>query len=482
MKTLIRKPWFLVVLAVVVLIAAVLIVGGVRARAAAASSAAMTTTKVVIGSLTSQVGATGTARARQSATLSFQTTGTVDQVDVKTGDLVAEGDVLAALTQTSLSPQLILAQADLVNAQRALDDLLKSSLAKAQAELALANAENALEDEEYRWRVQQQGNRASPETIRDAKAKLVLAEDDVDRYKAMYDRASGDSAKALAQVNLVAAQQRRDSALRNLNWYLGKPTDNDQAILDAKLAVAKAQLGDATRAWDRVKDGPNPDDVSAARARVASAQANVNMARIAAPFAGTITMVNIIPGDQTTPGSPAIGLADLTTYFVDVQVSEVDIDKVQLGQPVALTFDAIADKSYTGTVTDIGMNGSVVQGVVTFEVTVQILDADSSVKPGMTAGVNVLTTEINDVLLVPNRSVRTQDGQRVVFVMRNGKPTPVQVKLGASSDTHSQVLPGELMEGDEILVNPPTTAFTGAPGASGPFGEGGGGGGPFGGG
>jgi HlyD family secretion protein len=483
MKTLIRKPWFLAVLAVVVLIAAFLVIRAVRARAAAASSAALTTTKVVVGSLTSQVGATGTARARQSATLGFQTTGTVDQVNVKTGDLVRAGDVLATLTQTSLSPQLILAQADLVSAQRALDDLMKSSAAKAQAQLTLANAQKALVDVQFKWDVQQPGNRASSTTLKAAESKLVVAEDNMNRAKGVYDSApsSDEERKAQAYLNYAAAVQQYQSALASLNWYRGKPTDNDQAILDAQLAQAEAAVADAQRAWDRVKDGPNPDDIAAAKARVASAQANVNIARIAAPFAGTITMVNIIPGDQVSPGTPAAGLADLTTYFVDVQVSEVDIDKVQAGQPVALTFDAIMDKSYTGKVTDIGMTGAIVQGVVTFEVTVQILDADPSVKPGMTAGVNILTTEINGVLVVPNRSVRTQDGERVVYVMRNGTPTPVKVKLGATSDTQSQVLPGDLKEGDEILVNPPTNSFMGG-GPRGPFGEGGGGGGMFGGG
>ncbi len=77
-------------------------------------------------------------------------------------------------------------------------------------------------------------------------------------------------------------------------------------------------------------------------------------------------------------------------------------------------------------------------------------------KPGMTAGVNIVTTEIEDVLLVPNRAVRSQDGERVVYVVRNGTPTPVEVTLGASSDTQSQVLAGDLKEGDEIMLNPPT--------------------------
>ena len=97
-------------------------------------------------------------------------------------------------------------------------------MVQAQAELALANAAKALDDEEYRWRVQQEGNRASPETIREAEAKLKLAEDEVSHWQGIYNRASGDSAKAMALVQLTQAKRNRDSALRNLNWYKGKPT------------------------------------------------------------------------------------------------------------------------------------------------------------------------------------------------------------------------------------------------------------------
>jgi HlyD family secretion protein len=393
--------------------------------------------------------------ANQSATLTFQTTGTVAEVEVAAGGTVAKGAVLATLERTSLGANVILAQADLVAAERALEDLLTSATAKAQAELAMANAEKALKDTEYRWRVQQQGNRASPETIRDAKAKLVLAEDDVDRYQAIYDSSSGESGKALAQVNLTAALQRRDSALRNLNWYLGKPSENDQAILDAQLALAKAQFEDAQRAWERVKDGPNPDDVAAAQARVDAARASVELGLITAPFQGTVTFVEVKPGDIVTPGARAFGLADLTRLFVDVDVPEVDIDRIQVGQDVSLTFDAVPSNAYAGVVTDVGRVGTSVQGVVNFGVEVEVLDPDDSIKPGMTAAVNITVSQIDNVLLVPNRAVRVQDGKRVVFVMRDGVPTTVEITLGASSDTDSQVVGGELKAGDVVVLNPP---------------------------
>ena len=105
--------------------------------------------------------------------------------------------------------RLAAAELELVNAQQALDALHENApLAVAQAELALANSEKALKDEEYRWRVQQKGNRGpSPETVREAEAKLLLANEEVDRYKGIYDSASGISGKALALVKLTEAQR-----------------------------------------------------------------------------------------------------------------------------------------------------------------------------------------------------------------------------------------------------------------------------------
>jgi HlyD family secretion protein len=93
--------------------------------------------------------------------------------------------------------------------------------------------------------------------------------------------------------------------------------------------------------------------------------------------------------------------------------------------------------------------------VVSFEVEVEVLNPDSSIKPGMTAAVNIVVSHIENVLLVPNRAVRVQDGQRVVFVMRDGLPVTVEITLGASSETDSEVLAGELKVGDLIVLNPP---------------------------
>ena len=247
--------------------------------------------------------------------------------------------------------------------------------------------------------------------------------------------------------------------MRNLNWYLGKPTDGEQALLDADIAIAEANLADAQRDWEWVRDGPNPDDVRAAEARVAASEATLDMARITAPFAGNITSVEVQAGDAISPGTLAFRIDDLSHLLVDVEVSEVDINRVNIGQQVTLNFDAVLDRVYSGVVVETGIIGTSVQGVVNFPVTVEVIDADEDVKPGMTAAVNIILEQIEDVVLVPNRAVRIRDGERVVYLLINGEITATPVVLGATSDLYSEILEGDVSVGDEIILNPPSFIF-----------------------
>jgi HlyD family secretion protein len=280
---------------------------------------------------------------------------------------------------------------------------------------------------------------------------------------------------------MAAAQQEYDAAVRYLNGLTGTSSATDRAVAEANLATAQAQLAQAQREWDRVKDGPSsadialleaqladaqrewerlrdgadPEDIAAAEARVAAAQAAINQAHLTAPFAGVVTQVESKIGDQVAPGSPAFRLDDLSRLLVDVQVSEVDINRIKPGQDVTLLFDAILNREYKGKVDEVALVGTSNQGVVEFVVTVELTDADAAVKPGMTAAVNIVVDQLADVPLVPNRAVRVQQGQRVVYVLKDGKLEPVEITLGASSDTVSQLLEGEISLGDLIVLNPP---------------------------
>jgi HlyD family secretion protein len=444
------------------------------------------TVKLSRGNLTSLIGATGTVRANQTAEMIWQATGTVGKINVEVGEKVSTGQVLAELDTNSLPQNIILAQADLVTAQRNLDNLRNSSLARANAEQTLANAQKAVDDAQKKMDSKSYTN-ASQDVIDTAYANYILAQNEVnskqDAFTGVEYKAEDDPDRAAALSTLAAAKQKRDIALANYNQAKSKPAQVDVNIAKANLEMAKANLNDAQREWDRLKNGVDPKDTAAAEAKVQAIQSTISTAKITAPFNGTITEVSSSPGDQTSPGTKAFRVDDLSRMLVDVQITEVDINRVKVGEPVNVTFDAIPNKEYKGKVVEVGQVGTAVQGVVNFSVTVEIESADQSVLPGMTSAVNIVVDELKDVLMVPNRAVRVRNGQRIVYILRNGKAETVDVKIGAISDTNSEIKSGDVKEGDLVILNPPTTSGSpfgggppGGPGGGGPGGGPGGGG------
>ena len=368
------------------------------------------------GNLTATIGATGTVRAQQTTVLIWQAAGTVDVVNAKVGDNVPAGFVLAYLSKTSLPQSIILAEADLASAQKSLDDLVNSDTARAQAVIALRDAQEAY-DKAYNWRRELDNDRI---TVREIvyKKKFGITIPEIKEYKTWADEATKTKA---------------------------------QEDLDLKDGL----LEDAQRNLDRLTNG-NSADIIAAQARIDAAQATLNLAHVAAPFGGIVTESYPLPGDQISAGATAFRIDDLSKLLVDVDVSEVDINSVSVGQPVMLTFDAILGNDYHGEIVEVAQTGTSVQGVVNFKVTVELTDADALVKPGMTAAVNITVKELNDVILIPNRAVRLSDGNRVVYLLVNGLPEKTTVRLGSSSESMSVIIGGDIKEGDVIILNPPT--------------------------
>lgn len=472
------------------------------------------TADVELGTLTASIGATGKVRSNQSALLTWQTSGTVEGVAVQSGDTVSKDDLLAALTKTSLAQNVILAEADLVSAQQSLDDLLNSNIQQAQAlqnvensqqsledllnpELAQAKALQAIADAEqsvdyYERQVRNLTSTASQADIDAADAQVVIAKDALDKAEENYapyaDKPEDNLTRATLLSKLAAAQQNYDSAVRYYNALTSTGSETDIAVAEANLAtmnaqlieaqreyerikdganpadvaLLEAQLADAEREYERLKDGADPDDIAVIESRIAAAQATINTSRIKAPFEGTLSMVEVKPGDQVNPGGLAFRIDDFSRLLVDVEVSEIDINQVKIGQQVTLTFDAIIATEYHGEVIEVSIVGDEQQGVVSFLVTVELLEADAGVKPGMTAAVNIVISELEQVLLVPNRSVRVLEGERVVYILTGlNEIKSITVELGASSDLYSEVIGGDLKVGDTIILNPPSSFLEG---------------------
>ncbi len=516
------KKYVLIIIAVIILIIGFGILGGVRARGQDATALEnLETEPIKQGDLEITVGANGVARSHQSAQLLWKTQGTVSEVKVEVGDQVADGDILASLERTSLPQSVILAQADLVEAQRALDDLLNSRSQQAQARKAVEKAKQALEDalnpeltqalaieaiaaaqktvEEAQRTLNIMVNPVSQSAKDQAYATLLLAENALENTRDQIELVERKLKKDESQYNfweskdlyqdilenlerkLVKDQRAYEDALQRYNNLLKPPDPDDLALAEAAVALAQAQLAysereynrikdgnspadiavleaqlaDAEREWERLQNGPDPDEIAAAEARIAAARAILSQADVTAPFNGEVTQVAVNPGDPVSPDNLAFRLDDLSRIFVDTQVSEVDINRIQLGQTALLTFESIPAKEYRGKVAEVLSVGEIVEGVTFFTVHIEISDPDRQIKPGMTSSVTFVVDELSDTLLVPNRSLRMLDGKRVVFVKQGSNLFPIEVNLGLASETYSQVLEGDLKLGDLVVLNPP---------------------------
>ena len=461
------KKRTIIIIVVIALVLAGATFGVVSARQRnQASSSDLITSQLVKGELSAVIDETGTVHADQSASLYWETTGIVDAVEVSLGDQVKADQVLADLSESSLPQNYYMSQQELITATRALENLYENAAeVAANAQSALARARDSLDDAEYRWLLNQPGNRASVETMRAAKAQVIITEQQMENKQKRYDNTSGKVSKALVQIELTNAINAWQQAVWYAGWLKKGADEIEMGILDANVAVGIASLNAAERQYDKVKDGPDPDDVTMAEARISAAHAALDGASITAPFNGVITGIEVLPGDLVAPNNLAFRIDNLENLLVDVAVSEVDISQISAGQPVILAFDAILGTEYQGEVVEVSPVGVLQQGLVSFEVSIRITDADEEVRPGLTAAVQIVVRQVEDALLVPNRAVRWVNGEQVVYVSTNGELAAleglkkVSVILGASSDEFSELLEGEIGEGDYVVLNPPSVSI-----------------------
>lgn len=509
-----KKSVLISALAIVILIA-----GGLGYRAWASSQAAdaseLQTATLSRGLLESTLGSSGNTRSGQSATITWETSGKVTEVTLEQGDMVVEDQVLAALDQNSLSTEMIQAKQDLIEAKQALEDLLNSELQQAQAlqavedaqealdslkekaaeersqaQLTLANAQDALAEAQRTRNAMNYPHSSDELVIEKAETDYLLAKqaykEALQQYKKFEKKKLTNPERVRALNELLTTRDKMDSTFATYNWYLQSYTDIEIAQADAELAVAQANLElaqaewdrlkdgtsetaialaeavltDAQREWERVKDGANQEDIAAAQAAVDAAEAYLDNIELLAPFSGTITTVNVKIGDLVGSGDTAFRIDDLASIYIDLEISEVDLTSLEVGQQAVIEFDAIADKIYSGEVTEIGMIGTNSQGVVNYPVTVRVTDADEDIRPGMTASVTITLERVEDALLVPNKAIRTTNGQQYVSVMFEGQQISIPVTIGLVGDSMSEISSQQLVEGDVVVINGSTTTTT----------------------
>lgn len=282
-------------------------------------------------------------------------------------------------------------------------------------------------------------------------------------------------ASYLGAVNSVNSSKSKMNSLQsalfkaNQNFVNGAGTQNP----DTSDPTYIEQRGD----WQQAEaDYTNQQNVIA-QANASLSSASLSLAQVSstitAPTSGTISNLNLVQGQvitSTTPSSNSDSSASNTSYGTiaigngapqaSINLSEIDVTKVKVGQKVTLTLDAFADKTFTGEVTSINTAGSVSSNVTSYPATVTFDSADSSIYPNMGVSGQIITNIKNDVLLVPSSAITGTGENATVRILKNGQVQIVNVTTGDSNDTQTEILSG-LSEGDTVITSTLSTQSTG---------------------
>jgi len=365
-----------------------------------ANQAEPTPVPIVVTDL--RVVAEGRLVPHQFVNLAFKAGGQVAEVLVAEGETVTAGQAIARLTnQEQLEAALANAEMELLNAQQMQDALVENAGVNAALALQeIAHAREAVRDAERYSLNLQTGSRQTD--IDTAKADVVILKDSLDqaqkKFNSYVNKPEDNLRRATLLSKLAEAQQRYDHAVRLLNNLQGSASELDVAIAQADIAVAEAQLALAEQDYAELKDGPDPDDMAAAAARLNAAETNVQAARVAleniellAPFDGTVVDLGVKAGELVNPGQAVVVLADFSQWLVETDdLTEIEVPDISLGQAVTITPDALPDLDLSGTVESISDLFEEKRGDVTYTARIKLDEGDARLRWGMTVVITFL--------------------------------------------------------------------------------------------
>ena len=460
---------------------------------------------VETGTLAATVSASGSLEPEALVSLSFGSPGNVTTVRVVRGQAVQAGDVLATLNSAEL--ELLVQQAqdamhiqELTLEQSRAGTPSPATLATAQADIgaAAANLTIAQANLSSAQAGVAQAQAAKAQLLAGATtAEIAAAQADIaaqtanvksqqDGYDIRFAQTGiGGTLEENARLQLEAARQALAAAQARLAVLQAGPRSADIQAADAaisgaqaasrsaqgSIAVAEANVARAQAAYDRLLERPTDIQIQILEAQVAATQTSLDIAnlrlsqsRIVSPISGVVASLLVSEGEQAIIGAPAITILNEGAYHLDLNVDEIDIERVTVGQLVEITLDAIPDVTFKGEVVEIAPTAtSLVGGVVTYQVTINILDAQGvDLRPGLTANVSIVVQEVTDALIVPNWAIRINRDTGEAFVNRlagTDQVEEVSITIGLRNEQYSQVLIG-LQAGDVVAITNQRETFS----------------------
>jgi HlyD family secretion protein len=448
--------------------------------------------KATVGNVIEKVSVTGSISPLDKADLAFKKSGVLSVVNVKVGDHVNAGDVIASIDDASDLAALDSAQATLADMSRGLTseelDVQKTTL-----ENAKKDAVNAVHDA-Y---VKAQGSLVNytdnffdnPQTVNPT---LTLRTDsstiqnsinnqrveisdilkkwstglstvntdnvgsfivEVNSYLAKvksFMTSLSNVVQALSTGNSGLTQNQIDADITTMNTGLATFNSAIDAVTSAQTSLASAQSN-----YDLKLAGNSAQSIAAQQAKVDQAKVAVSDDSILSPLSGIVTKADPKVGEFVAAGQSGFSVQSDSGYKIEAYVPEADIAKVALGNKADVTLDAYGQYiNFPATVTKIDPAETVLEGVPTYKVTLYFDKPDERIRSGMTANTDILTHEVDNVITVPTRAVIDDNGKKSIRIVNPDGLTyssvPVEVGLKGSDGT-TQIISG-ISVGQDVVT------------------------------
>ena len=462
------------------------------------------TATVENGPVRQLVSVSGITDAKQTAELSFPMSGFVESVIAKVGDEVAVGDVLLTLNTDALEADRDEARATINKAQSQMEELLKGP----QTEDRLVTSENlALKKQALETTKETQANTVSnayrallsnglTTYSNDAKESAQAPEisgtytcskEGVYTIEVFSSNSpSGYSYKlsGLESGTVIASTQQPialgvcglrvlfndDSSYGNTAWYVDVPNKKsaayitfknayDQAVVQSRSAIALAEQEVALAQATAGSNNAPARSEAITQAQATIAQVTARLARVeseiadrvlTAPFAGTVTEIDVTVG-ETVSAEPIITVLAENDFEMTARIPEIDIGKLTIGQKVEMVFDAKADEQLTGTISFISLKSTEIDGVSYYEAYIQMDSTPDWLRSGLNADINIILSETIDTLRIPKRFLIEENGTYSVLLTQGETYATTTVEVTLEGNDGFVAITG-LNSGDVIVA------------------------------
>ncbi|MBI2024460.1 efflux RND transporter periplasmic adaptor subunit [Candidatus Giovannonibacteria bacterium] len=463
------------------------------------------TATVARGDILQEVMLTGKVEPSDKVDLGFDKGGRVTKVNTSIGSRVSAGKILVELYNADIASQLKEAEADLKRENAQLDKLRKGpkeediKVSEAKVDDATQNLIDKIEDS-FTKADDAIGNKidiifsnprssspqliftTSPQLESDLESGRILLES---RFKSWVFSLSllkddsnpypfaGETSENLKNIksylDVVAltvngleahsglTQTSIDTYKSNVSTAR---TNINTAINNVSSAVSDLKISE--RELSSVRAGSTEEEIKVQEANVEKAEANLNnlrsqfsKTRLSSPISGVVSRQDAKVGEIVSASNSIVSVISDAKYKIEANLPEADLDKVKIGNSASITLDAFGEGLiFKAKVISIDPAETVVEGVSTYKVTLEFLEAEEKAKSGLTANINIIANEKRNILTIPQRAITTREGYKFVRILNpDGRVDEIKIEVGLlGSDGRAEIASG-LLEGANVVIS-----------------------------